>query len=53
MSQTACQHEERLTNAGSRLSSSARWRMEGRLAEANLGRICKEEAEFGIIGANC
>ena len=43
MSQSACQREERLTNAGSSLSSSARLRMEARLAEANLERIRKEE----------
>ena len=43
MSQSACQREEKLTNAGSSLSSSARLRMEARLAEANLERIRKEE----------
>ena len=43
MSQTACQREERLVTAGSSLSSSARFRIGARLAEANLERVCKEE----------
>ena len=43
MSQPACQREERLTNAASNLSSSARLCMEAKLDKANPEHICKEE----------